>query len=77
MTVNPYESPEPPGETKVDECDLRRQARRAFRASMLVLFFPAVYNYWEFDARSVSHLPNDLAHLLRTANALGSCSALP
>ncbi len=71
MTENPYQSPEFGGQAVVAEARLRTQARRSFRLSAMVLFLPAVYNFWAFDARVITPLPVDLANLCRTANILG------
>jgi hypothetical protein len=71
MTENPYQSPSFPGETVAAESRLRRQARRSFRVAALILFLPAAYNYWAFDAYAVGRLPGDDAQLSRTLNMLG------
>lgn len=71
ITENPYESPRHMGETAISPTPLQVQATRWFRALVLVLLLPAVYNYWEFDAYVVSHFPKQIAGNPRSANVLG------
>jgi hypothetical protein len=71
MTENPYIAPKSPPEAIVAESRLRQQARYSFHVSAIVLFLPAIYNYWAFDQRVVSPLPDDLAFFCRTLNLVG------
>jgi hypothetical protein len=71
MTENPYIAPKSQSETIIAESRLRQQARFSFHVSAMVLFLPAIYNYWAFDTRVISPLPGDLANFLRAANFVG------
>jgi hypothetical protein len=71
MIDNPYESPKLFGDSTSAASQERVQGQRSFRTTAFVLFLPAIYNYWAFDAGEVSRLPDDLANLCRTANILG------
>ena len=71
MTENPYEPPKSQTRLRYAESRLKKQARLSLRLAATILFLPAIYNYWEFDAQEVSPLPDDLAKLCRAVNILG------
>ena len=71
MTDNPYQSPGVVGESSDAESSVRREARRWFHSAVGILFLPAVYNYWAFDAYAVGRLHEDIASLYRVVNMLG------
>jgi hypothetical protein len=68
---NPYQSPECPAGAARTESGLRKRARRSLHVAVVMLLVPALYNYWAFDALTVSPLPADLVRLFRTLNLLG------
>lgn len=71
MSDNPYETPKGLSEVRHADSSLRRQALTFLRITELILLVPALYNAWEFDARFVRPLSDDLANVFRATNILG------